>query len=187
MNYAVIDIETTGLNPHQHEIIEIAILTKEETYYAKVIPINIEYANPIALKINGYNEKDWYDAVPARDVAIRSAKMLDGKIIIGHNPSFDMSFLCELWELYECKPYVDRRYIDTIVLAREHLPKCRSYSLDNIRKYLGWSLDGNHTAIIDAQDTERLFLLLWKCNVFKRWYFVIRAWFAAWIGKRLQM
>ena len=185
MKYAVIDIETTGLNPHQHEIIEIAIITETESYHAKVIPQNIQYADSKALDINGYNEKDWYGAVPPQDVAIRSAKMLDGHIIIGHNPSFDMSFLRELWDLYNCNPYVDRRYIDTVVLAREHLPSCRSYALDHIRSFLGWSMVANHTAFIDAQDTERLYKMLWRCSVWKRWYFAIRARFAAWLGQRL--
>lgn len=185
MNYAVIDVETTGLNPNTHEIIEVAIVTKSESYHAKVIPMNIEYADSKALEINGYNEKDWYGAVPAKDVAIRTAKMLDGKIIIGHNPSFDMSFLRELWDLYNCNPYVDRRYIDTVVLAREHLPACRSYALDHIRSYLGWSLVANHTAYNDAQDTERLFHLLWRCALWRRWYFALRARFAAWVGRRI--
>jgi len=133
MKYAIIDIETTGLDPYKHEIIEIAIITEDESYHAKVIPTNIEYASPKALEINGYNEKDWFGAVPARDVAVRASRLLDGKIIIGHNPSFDMGFLRELWDLYNCTPYIDRRYIDTVVLAREHLPSCRSYALDHIR------------------------------------------------------
>lgn len=183
---AYIDIETTGLNPFEHEIIEIAIITETEQYYAKIIPRNIEYANPKALEINGYNEQEWASAIPASKVAVRSARILDGCVIVGHNPSFDMGFLRELWDLYNCTPYIDRRYIDTVVLAREHLPTCRSYSLDHIRQFLGWSMVANHSALIDAQDCERLFHLLWRCSIFTRLYIRYRHRFSAWLGRHLK-
>jgi len=185
MKFAVVDIETTGLDPHKHEIIEIAILTNDEQYYAKVLPLNLEYADPKALEINGYNEKNWYGAISASVVAQKTSHLLEGRIIIGHNPSFDMSFLFELWDLYNCKPYIDRRYIDTVVLAREHLPKCRSYSLDNIRLYLGWDRLANHTALVDAWDTRKLFESLWRCPWWRRYYYRLRYAVVSFFGLRL--
>lgn len=181
MNYAIIDVETTGLDPLRHEIIEVAIVTKTESYHVKILPENIERADKKALEINGYNPKDWFGAVTQKDAAIATSRLLNGKIIIGHNPSFDMSFIRELWDLYNCAPYVDQRYIDTIALAREHLPRCRSYKLDHIREYLGWSLVANHSAYVDAKDTEALFHLLWRCSIWRRWWFVFRAWFVSWV------
>ena len=186
MNYAIVDIETTGLNPNTHEIIEVAIITKTEQYHAKVLPNHIEFADPKALEVNGYNEKEWFGAVPASIVAQKTARLLDGKIIIGHNPAFDMSFLFELWDLYNCRPYIDRRYIDTVSLAREHLPRCRSYSLDNIRRYLGWSLLGNHSALVDASDTERLFQVLWRCSIVRRSYYRFRFWLVSFLGVHIK-
>jgi DNA polymerase-3 subunit epsilon len=183
MKYAVIDIETTGLDCFRHEIIEIAIVTPNERYHAKVIPERIDYADKKALEMNGYSAKEWSTAIPSKDVAIRTARILDGCIIIGHNPSFDMGFLRELWDLYNCNPYIDRRYIDTVCLAREHLPKCRSYKLDHIREYLGWSKLANHTSLVDCEDTERLFFALWRCSIWKRWYYRFRFRFVSWLGR----
>lgn len=182
--YAFIDIETTGLDCYKHEIIEIAILTDSQKYHVKVSPQRLDIADSKALEINGYNSKDWDGAVRACDVALKTSNMLEGCVIVGHNPGFDMGFLGELWELYNCNPYIDKRYIDTIVLAREHLPRCRSYSLDSIRDYLGWSKIGNHSALIDCEDTERLFRLLWRCSIWKRVYFSFRHWLISWFGKK---
>ena len=181
-NYAVVDIETTGLDPYKHEIIEIAILTETETYHVKVCPQNLQYADSKALEINGYNEKDWYGAVKPIDAAIVTSRLLDNKIIIGHNPSFDMSFLRELWDLYNCNPYIDRRCIDTVVLAREHLPYCRSYRLDHIREYLGWSTVATHSALVDVQDTKQLFDVLWRCSWYCRTWYRVRHWFVSWLA-----
>jgi len=183
IKYAVVDIETTGLDCYKHEIIEIAIVTESERYHVKVRPERLEYADSKALEINGYNPKDWSGAIRGCDVAMKTARILEGCTIIGHNPSFDMGFLRELWDLYNCNPYIDRRYIDTVVLAREHLPFCRSYSLDSIRLYLGWSKIGSHSALVDCEDTERLFFLLWRCTWWKRQYFFFRYKLASWLGR----
>ena len=181
-NLAFVDIETTGLEPHKHEIIEVAIITKERTYHVKVSPQFIEFADQRALEINGYTPEEWIDSVPSKVVACELSDILNNKIIVGHNPKFDMSFIRELWELHECTPYVSSRYIDTVQLAREHLPQCPQYKLDVIRRYLGWSLVGAHSALKDVEDTKKLFHLLWGAGVLRRWWirfcFRVRTWFS---------
>ncbi len=179
---AFVDIETTGLEPHKHEIIEIAVITVDKTYHVKISPKFIEFADPRALEINGYTPEEWIDSIPSNLVASELADLLSNKIIVGHNPKFDMSFIRELWDVNGCAPYVSSRYIDTVQLAREHLPQCPQYKLDVIRRYLGWSLVGAHSALVDVEDTKRLFHLLWRAGVLRRWWirlgFRVRSWFS---------
>lgn len=183
--WAVVDIETTGLSPDQgHEIIEIAILTEKTAYCQKIEPVRLDKADPIALEINGYNPKDWDGALSPRVAAERIGELLDGHRIIGHNPQFDMMFIRDLWEDHGLKFRTDRRLIDTMILAHEHLEPigCRSLSLVSIRNFLGWSTSGAHSARIDAVDTLRLYRLLVRCGVMKRIYLKWRYKLLLWLG-----
>lgn len=92
---AFVDVETTGLNPEMHEIIEICIITGSKTYHTKIRPLRIQMADPFALSINGYNSKEWADAPTFEEVHLQISKMLAGKTIAGHNVKFDIEFLNE--------------------------------------------------------------------------------------------
>ncbi len=68
-DFAFIDIETTGRS-FNHEIIEIAVLRVSsynfsvlEEWVVKIKPRHLEIAEPEALKINHYNDKDWLEAL----------------------------------------------------------------------------------------------------------------------------
>lgn len=180
---AFVDIETTGLEVNKHEIIEIAIITKSKHYHVKVSPNFIEFADPKALEINGYRPEEWLESIPSHVVAREIADILHNKIIVGHNPKFDMGFIREMWDTHNCTPYVSSRYIDTIQLAREHLPYCPQYRLDTIRRYLGWSLVGAHSAMVDCEDTKKLFHLLWRCSSMRRAWLRFRYRLICWLSK----
>src|ERR1035441_1042254 len=70
----IVDLETTGLDPLVHEVIDIgavrvdqASLDIEATFSAKIAPAHIELANPIALQVNGYTPEGWRHAVDPRN------------------------------------------------------------------------------------------------------------------------
>ena len=183
--WAVVDIETTGLSPEQgHEIIEIAILTERTAYCQKIQPVRLDKADPKALELNGYNPQDWEGALPPAVAAERIGELLDGHRIIGHNPQFDMMFIRDLWDDHGMSYRTDRRLIDTMILAHEHLEPigCRSLSLVSIRTFLGWSTSGAHSARIDAVDTLRLYRLLLRCGVLRRLYLKWRYKLLLWLG-----
>ena len=72
-NLAFVDVETTGLNPDTHEIIELGcVIVSQEGVGSgkpsfkiigeidiKIKPEHIENADPVALRVNGYDEVDW--------------------------------------------------------------------------------------------------------------------------------
>lgn len=176
MRYCYIDTETTGLNPDEHEIIEIAIITEYDdgsvvNWSSKVRPAHIETAHPKALEINGYNEDDWADAPSQRVVAKLVSQHLKGAIVVGHNVRFDIEFIDALFSQQGVKHrWKHRDQIDTITLVREHLfpTGLKSASLDNTRRWLGWSLEGAHSALKDAEDCMRLRHTLERSSRFQR-------------------
>lgn len=158
-NIAFIDIETTGLNPNIHEIIEICIITDKEIYHTKIAPERINWADERALAINGYRAKDWINAPSFKHVANKIKTMLEGCTIAGHNVRFDIDFLNESFSQNGFDIHLGRRSLDTVTLAYEHLYPLglMSLSLDSIRKFLGWSSENSHTALKDCNDTKQLF------------------------------
>jgi DNA polymerase III subunit epsilon len=98
MRIAVIDIETTGLDPQRHEIIEIAVILTENNYETermswKIIPSHIETADSKALKVNGYAAEAWESAKPLSTVMSELSKMCEGYHFAAYNATFDWSFI----------------------------------------------------------------------------------------------
>lgn len=180
MTKIYLDLETTGLNPDIHEIIECAIVYDDDTpsYHRFIKPNRIEFADPFALKINRFHERseEWNQAISQKDFAFELAHLLKNKIIIGHNPSFDYSFIKEIFAHYgEGTP--KNQLIDTKTLAFEHLYDIglKRLSLDSIRRFMGWSLSNNHTALKDALDTKMLYTVLNKATFLDRLKWKIKA------------
>lgn len=165
-----LDVETTGLNPEMHEIIEIAIIGDGIQYNKKVKPLHLETADPNALLVNGFTSADWRYAQSPETVALEVAHIIKGCTVVGHNPHFDMSFVDELLHMYGCEVCYDRRLVDTTVLAREHLSVCGldSFSMDSIRRFFGWPYKDSHTALKDAQDCKRLYHKLLRATSVQR-------------------
>ena len=174
---AFIDIETTGLNPSLHEIIEISIIKVcpkhgMTNYTSKITPVHIQLADARALEINGYNAKDWKGAPDAEMVMSRVSEMISGCILVGHNVRFDEEFLSETLHRHGMRCRYDRRMIDTVTLALEHLHHLESVSMDSIRKYFGWQ--EGHRARIDVLQTYVLYKRLNRATVFHRLFWRAR-------------
>lgn len=176
-NLVFLDIETTGLISGYHEIIEIAIINEQGNHYhARIKPKKIHLADMRALAINGYKEKSWVNAIEPSQAAHEIADMLKGCTIVAHNPHFDMQFIEELLHDYKVSYTWNRRYIDTITLAYEHLKPLgiASCSLDDCRRFFGWSTAFSHTALQDAKDCRRLYYKLARASYIQRLSWLIR-------------
>ena len=93
---AIIDTETLGLDPLIHPIWELAVITGGEEYhwFIRVDGVDGEFADPVALDLNGFDERyDEAAAVPDYKLVPELAELLDGKAIVGANPHFDLTRL----------------------------------------------------------------------------------------------
>lgn len=164
---AFMDTETTGLDPIEQEIIEIAIVIEgpdgevATEWSTKVKPQRLETAHPKALQVNGYADhpEEWDDAPTFDEIAPKVAALLDGCVVVGHNPKFDLAFIQEALNRAGSRAKLPYHAIDTVTLAYVFLaPKgLTSLSFDKIRSFLGWGHDGAHTALQDTLDCRRLY------------------------------
>lgn len=169
-----VDVETTGLDPDQHEILDVAIVVESVPYpytrpgtivsqwSQKTLPKHIENAEPDALRVNGYTPEAWADAVPFEDVMPKLLELFEIKgVWIGHNPSFDRRFIVN--SLKRQGVNVERaerhRLGDTTTVAYlawglDGRFKC---GMNALRKYLGLSEEGAHGALKDCFDCREVF------------------------------
>ena len=171
----VIDIETSGSDPKDHGILEIAAIfpiftdtgLNYEVFHRHThlddgalidskaslihnIPIDHPFRYAISLKqmLLEFNEE-----------IIRQCQRYDLKrgMIVGHNPSFDMSFIDKACVLYDIPIHVHRyTFIDTasIGLVRHHETVLAKLCQ---KEGLGFSQHEAHSALYDAYMTARLF------------------------------
>jgi DNA polymerase III epsilon subunit-like protein len=161
-----IDTETTGLDAATCEVIEVAIITEDgdgnvlERWVSKVAPQHIEDANPRALEINGYTPEKWAGAPTLEVVARAVAERVKNTLVCGHHVAFDIGFLSAMLTEAGIKQGIGHRgVVDTITLALEHLRPTglQSVSLVNCRRWLGWTEEGAHTALADAEAARQLY------------------------------
>ena len=177
LRIAIIDTETTGLDPQTSVVLEFAALIIEDgvvvrEYETKIKPLvqELHYAHPKALEVNGYTDEAWEDAPSVEEVGPDIISILDGCVLVGHNVAFDEAILRAHFASRGVKGRIPYHKIDTVSLAYEHLTPLglESPSLDRVRDFLGWPKDRAHTAMQDVRDTKRLFDLLWRMTPWRR-------------------
>ncbi len=165
-NLAFVDIEATGLNTAEHEIIEIGcvISTPEleiiEKFELKIKPEHIENADKVALKISHYDEEKWQDAMTLNEAMNIFSMKVDNCIMVGQNVAFDFGFLEHAFLKSKIKNTLHYHKLDTISIAWAKLhrePDLEHFSLREMCVRFGIKNEHAHTALSDAQATYELY------------------------------
>ena len=101
---AVVDVETTGLDPNNDRIVEVAaargdlmVLLRGETKpYFQTFEARVNPSMPIpeaASRIHGILDKDVKDEEGFAEIAAQLREFIGTRTVIGHNSTFDTSFL----------------------------------------------------------------------------------------------
>lgn len=170
--FAVIDLETTGLNPHQHEIIEIGLVLTQSPAFKieqecewKVRPERLKSADPKALEIAGYDPKLWQKAVSLQEAMQELSEMTENAIMVAHNISFDWNFLQEAFLQTGVPDKMHYHRLDLLSMAYARLfctGQVQRYNLESLAAYFGVPLDRTHRhgALEDARATYEIFVKL---------------------------
>ena len=156
--YAVIDLETTGGQPTQDRITEIAIFVHDGE---KVVDHYTTLLNPgraippFITQITGITNDMVRDAPQFHEVARKVVEMTEGCVFVAHNVRFDYSFLKK--EFADLGYNYSRKTLCTVRLSRSLIPGQPSYSLGKLCQNIGIPLEGRHRAAGDARATAELF------------------------------
>jgi len=154
--YVSLDLETTGLNPEIDEIIEIGAVKFQDNQVTDTFCslVNPQRALPYRIQVLCGIEQSQLDAAPVfSELADGLSSFIEGCPIVGHNISFDLSFLAQKG----IKP-TNATY-DTRELAAIFLFQQSDYSLSSLAKQLGLSVP-SHRALPDAMAAKDLFTAL---------------------------
>ena len=163
--YAIIDIETTGGQPHQDAITEIAIFLHDgekvtEHFHSLINP---ERSIPYFItQLTGITDEMVQDAPKFYEVARQIVEFTEGRIFVAHNARFDYSFIKK--QFNDLGYNYQRKTLCTVRLSRSLLPGQPSFSLGKLCKNLNIELVDRHRAIGDAAATAKLFDMLLKAD-----------------------
>lgn len=158
-DYTVIDIETTGLNPKQDEIIEISALKYRNNEIVDKFSSLIKPESSIPdyiIKITGIDDEMVSSAPGAEEVLTKFHEFIGDDILIGHNINFDINFLYDNFDVFLNIP-LSNDYIDTLRIARRTIFKIENYKLGTLADYFDICYDGAHRAEADCIITNGVY------------------------------
>ena len=151
--FAVLDFETTGFSRHDR-VIEIGVVLLdancrvERTWQTLVQP-NRGFDNS---DVHGITPTNLVGAPTFEHVARRFAEVLNGRVIVAHNASFEYNFLTNEFGRLGIELADGNWLLDTMVLARQFIPG-QPVSLKNVLSIMGIENRAAHTALADAEAT----------------------------------
>ncbi|MBH5317918.1 ATP-dependent DNA helicase DinG [Paenibacillus sp. GSMTC-2017] len=160
MNYAVLDLETTG-HSTEDDILQVGVVIVSDqleiisTFSAFVKPtIPIP---PFITQLTGIDESMVKDAPELNDVLLQLIPLLDDAVLVAHNVGFDAGFLNQALDRCGYMPFTGRR-LDTVELLRILYPSITTYQLGAVAEQFGIANHQHHRADSDAMATAQIFI-----------------------------
>lgn len=160
-SYIAFDVETTGLNPQENELIEIGALKVRNGKVAERFTEFVRPSSPISAPITaltGITNEMVADARNSCMVLHDFLSFCEDDVLIGHNLLFDYSFI-------KCGAVknglaFEKQGIDTLKIARKVLSDLESKSLGSLCDYYHIENKSAHRAYHDALATAKLYQTL---------------------------
>lgn len=171
-DYVVIDTETTGLDFDECNIIEISAIRYsgdvEAARFSSLVkpPLSTvyRYASDGSIVESGYYVDQFISdltgitnamletAPAAADVIPAFLEFVGDSVLIGHNVSFDVNFLCDA-AMDTCGRPMRNDHINTVRIARKVFPGMEHYRLSDVADACGVPQNEAHRAMADCETT----------------------------------
>ncbi len=161
MNFAIIDVETTGGKFNEEGITEIAIhkFDGQHVIDSFVSLVNPEREiQPFVVNLTGINSKMLRNAPKFYEIAKRVIEIMEDCVLVAHNSSFDYRIIKN--EFSRLGYPFEIPTLCTVELSKILLPDQESYSLGKLCRSVGIPMSDRHRANGDALATVKLFQVL---------------------------
>ncbi|MGO1638595.1 3'-5' exonuclease [Ancrocorticia populi] len=156
--FAVIDLETTGLNARTESIIEVGVVLLDSAGNLEgrwTTLINPRRAIR-AQFIHGISDDDVTSSPTFAQILPELVTHLEFRAIVAHNAVFDVGFLNEEFKRVGFPMSIpDSATVCTMELSKMYLPAGR-HSLDAAAQRAGISVHNHHRALADAETAAEL-------------------------------
>lgn len=158
-NFVVLDIETTGLNPRNNEIIEISAIKYKNFEPTECMSTLIKPKKEITeeiTKINNITNGMCSNAPSISEVIPAFSNFIKGYNLVGYNIDFDLKFLyVNGLSIFEEK----REIFDVLELAKKYIKRDEiyNYKLTEVFEYLAMYRDESHRALSDTYATALVY------------------------------
>jgi DNA polymerase-3 subunit epsilon len=158
MEFAIVDIETTGGSPRGGGITEIAVLIHDGESIVNEWQTLLNPQMNIPSYITGLTGIDntmVRSAPTFEEISEELWELLEGRIFIAHSVNFDFGFIREAF--LKTGKELNSQKLCTVRLARKVFPGLGSYSLGRICENQNIPILARHRAMGDAKATALLF------------------------------
>lgn len=165
MNYAIVDIETTGGSPKSSKITEIAIYKHNGTEIIDEYQTLIDPEMPIPpfiVNLTGISDAMVEGKPKFFEIAKNIVEFTEDCVFVAHNVGFDYGIIRH--EFRTLGFDYRRPHLCTVRASRYVIPGHDSYSLGKLTRSLGIALVGRHRAGGDALATAKLFTILMETD-----------------------
>ncbi|MBE2220542.1 MAG: DEAD/DEAH box helicase family protein [Anaerolineae bacterium] len=160
ITYAIIDVETTGLDPANDALIEVAVIILQNN---DILDEYTTLVNPhrdipeFITQLTGITDEMVADAPSMFTVRTKLRAIIGDHVLVGHSVDFDANFLAE------DRVGIGNHRLNTVTLASILVPEAQRYGLEALVEVLNLPDPNNgqtHRAMDDAEQTVELFLAL---------------------------
>ena len=156
----VVDIETTGLDPLQHAIIEIAALRVRDFRETEAVSLLVRNSAPLPEAITALTGITGTplaeEGLPIEEALKRFTAFIGNDVLLFHNAPFDLPFLNRQVALAGLGK-LERKTMDTCMLARKALLKVTDYRLSTLATHFGIPQTICHRALPDCKTTLEVY------------------------------
>jgi DNA polymerase-3 subunit epsilon len=169
VSFAVVDFETTGLNPEIDRIVQLAAVIVNgdgeitDSFDTIVKPENPDEYQHGAEHIHGISAQQVSNGMPLRIALEKLWDISAGNVFTAHNAQFDLGFLHAESERVGINEHVEV-HIDTLELSRRTTgaDTTRRHNLFALCEHYGIEREKEHDAKSDATATAQLLMHLMK-------------------------